>query len=142
MIATGEAIRINELTRRFDEVVAVDRLDLVVDDEIFGLLGPNGAGKTTTIKMLITLLPPTSGDARWPASTSSAQPSLVRRRIGYVPQLLSADGALTGRENLDLSARLYHLPGDERDGADRTRHSRSWASTTPRTASSGPTRAG
>ncbi len=114
MIAVDEAVRTHELTRRFDDVVAVDGLDLVVDDEIFGLLGPNGAGKTTTIKMLITLLPPTSGEAHVAGFDVVRQPSLVRRRIGYVPQLLSADGALTGRENLDLSARLYHLPGDER----------------------------
>ena len=63
MIATT-AIQTHDLSRSFDDVVAVDRLDLTVDDEIFGLLGPNGAGKTTTIKMLITLLPPTGGDAQ------------------------------------------------------------------------------
>jgi ABC-2 type transport system ATP-binding protein len=113
MIATT-AIQTHDLSRSFDEVLAVDHLDLTVDDEIFGLLGPNGAGKTTTIKMLITLLPPTGGDAQVAGFDVSREPGLVRRRIGYVPQLLSADGALTGRENLDLSARLYHLPGEER----------------------------
>ena len=109
------AVRTHDLTRRFKDVVAVDRLDLEVGgDEIFGLLGPNGAGKTTTIKMLITLLPPTSGTALVAGHDVATDASAVRRRIGYVPQLVSADGALTGRENLELSARLHHLRGDER----------------------------
>jgi ABC-2 type transport system ATP-binding protein len=100
------------LLRRFGEVTAVDGIDLqVAAGEVFGLLGPNGAGKTTTIKMLITILPPTAGSARVAGHDVIREPAAVRRAIGYVPQLLSADGALTGRENLDLSARLYHLPG-------------------------------
>jgi ABC-2 type transport system ATP-binding protein len=109
-VIAGPAVQTLGLTRRFGDVVAVDGLDLTVDDEVFGLLGPNGAGKTTTIKMLITLLPPTSGDARVAGFDIAREAGLVRRRIGYVPQLLSADGALTGRENLELSAALYHLP--------------------------------
>ena len=105
------------LTRKYGALTAADSLDLEVKaGEIFGLLGPNGAGKSTTIKMLITLLPPTSGDARRRRRRRRARARLVRRRIGYVPQLVSADGALTARENLLLSARLYHLP---RDGARR-----------------------
>jgi len=104
-------VRTSALTRRFDTLVAVDHLDLEIRrGVIFGLLGPNGAGKTTTIKLLTTLLPATSG-AAWVAGFEvSAQPREVRRRIGYVPQLLSADGALSGRENLMLSAKLYGLP--------------------------------
>jgi ABC-2 type transport system ATP-binding protein len=71
-----------------------------------GLIGPNGAGKSTMIKMLTTLLPPTSGRA-WVAGFDVVhQASLVRRRIGYVPQLVSADGTLTGYEKLLLSAQL------------------------------------
>ena len=104
-----------QLTRRFDAVTAVDRLDLEVQaGEVFGLLGPNGAGKTTTIKMLITLLPPTSGEGRVAGHDIGRESRLVRRSIGYVPQLLSSDGALTARENLMTSARLYHLPSDQR----------------------------
>jgi ABC-2 type transport system ATP-binding protein len=109
------AIEIQELTRRFDTLTAVDALSLDVQPgEVFGLLGPNGAGKTTTIKMLITLLPPTSGTANVAGHNITRDPRLVRRSIGYVPQLLSSDGALTARENLMTSARLYHLPTADR----------------------------
>ena len=103
------------LTRRFGDVVAVDHIDLTVTrGTIFGLLGPNGAGKSTTIKMLTTLLPPTEGTARVAGLDIVQQPALVRRQIGYVPQLVSADGALTGFENLQLSARLYGVPRMQR----------------------------
>jgi ABC-2 type transport system ATP-binding protein len=110
------AISTHELTRRFDALTAVNGLSLDVQlGEVFGLLGPNGAGKTTTIKMLITLLPPTSGTATVAGYDILHDPRLVRRSIGYVPQLLSSDGALSARENLMTTARLYHLPGPERD---------------------------
>ena len=106
------------LTRKYGALTAADSLDLEVKaGEIFGLLGPNGAGKSTTIKMLITLLPPTSGTATVAGADIVRDPGMVRRRIGYVPQLVSADGALTARENLLLSARLYHLPREGRDAA-------------------------
>jgi ABC-2 type transport system ATP-binding protein len=109
------AIETRKLTRTFGELVALQPLDLVVQSgEIFGLLGPNGAGKSTTIKILTTLLPPTAGTALVAGFDVVARPALVRRHIGYVPQLLSADGALTGRENLTLSARLYRVPRAER----------------------------
>src|SRR5579885_1704906 len=91
------------LTRRYGGLVAVDNLTLTVaPGEIFGLLGPNGAGKTTTIKMLTTLLPPSDGRA-WVAGHDVVREAVqVRRAIGYVPQLLSADGSLTARENLTV----------------------------------------
>ncbi len=109
------AVAISQLTRRFGDVTAVDRLDLAVEvGEMFGLLGPNGAGKTTTIKMLITLLKPTEGRATVVGHDIAREPRLVRRAIGYVPQLLSSDGALSARENLDISGRLYHIPARER----------------------------
>jgi len=109
------AISTRELTRRFDALTAVDALNLDVQPgEVFGLLGPNGAGKTTTIKMLITLLPPSAGDASVAGHDIRRDPRLVRRSIGYVPQLLSSDGALSARENLMTSARLYHLPAEQR----------------------------
>ena len=103
------------LSKSFDGRTVVDHVDLSVrHGEIFGLIGPNGAGKSTLIKMLTTLLPATSGAAWVAGSDVSRDPQAVRKRIGYVPQLLSADGALTGYENLLLSARLYLIPRAER----------------------------
>jgi ABC-2 type transport system ATP-binding protein len=103
------------LTRRFGELTAVERLTFSIQaGEIFGLLGPNGAGKTTTIKMLTTLLPPTSGDATVAGYDIAHHAADVRRVIGYVPQLLSADGTLTGYENLLIFAKLYDIPRAER----------------------------
>ena len=96
------------LTRRFGELTAVDDLNLSVETgEVFGLLGPNGAGKTTVIKMLTTLLPPTAGTAVIDGHDILRQPARVRASIGYVPQLVSADGALSGYENLLIFAKLY-----------------------------------
>jgi ABC-2 type transport system ATP-binding protein len=110
------AIATAGLTRRFGDLVAVDHLDLVVPaGTIFGLLGSNGAGKSTTLKMLTTLLPPSAGSARVAGHDVVAKAREVRRRIGYVPQLLSADAALTARENLELSARLYGIPRSQRE---------------------------
>jgi len=103
------------LTRRFGDLTAVDRLDLAVRaGEIFGLLGPNGAGKTTVIKMLTTLLPPTSGTAVVAGFDVQRQPARVRAAIGYVPQLVSVDGTLTAYENLLIFAKLYGVLRAER----------------------------
>jgi ABC-2 type transport system ATP-binding protein len=103
------------LTRRFGALTAVDALTISVDaGEVFGLLGPNGAGKTTVIKMLTTLLPPTSGTARVAGFDITHQAARVRRVIGYVPQALSVDGSLTGYENLLIFAKLYDIPRPER----------------------------
>ena len=107
-------LTINNLTRRFGEFTAVDSLSLYVNaGEIFGLLGSNGAGKTTTIKMLTTLLPPTSGEASVAGFSITTQSVGVRRSIGYVPQAVSVDGSLTGYENLLIFAKLYDLPHHE-----------------------------
>jgi len=104
------------LTRRFGTLVAVDRVSISLSPgEMFGLVGPNGAGKTTVIKMLTTLLTPTFGDA-WVAGYDVVHHAAqVRRVIGYVPQLLSADGSITGYENLLIFAKLYHIPRGERE---------------------------
>ncbi|HVY92298.1 MAG TPA: ATP-binding cassette domain-containing protein, partial [Bryobacteraceae bacterium] len=108
-------VDVRQLTRSFGDVMAVDHATVAIErGEIFGLIGPNGAGKSTLIKMLTTLLPPTSGTATIAGHDIVRQPAEVRRQIGYVPQLLSADGALTGYENLQLSARLYGIPRRER----------------------------
>jgi ABC-2 type transport system ATP-binding protein len=104
-----------DLTRRYGSLTAVDRFTLSMEEgEIFGLLGPNGAGKSTMLKMLTTLLPPTSGEAKIAGRDVVRQPREVRRLIGYVPQLLSADGTLSGFENLSIFAKLYDLPRAER----------------------------
>ena len=104
------------LTRRFDTATAVDALNIsVTQGEVFGLLGPNGAGKSTAIKMLTTLLPPSSGSAYLAGYDIKRQPEAVRRVIGYVPQALSADGSLTGYENLLIFAKLYDIPARRRE---------------------------
>jgi ABC-2 type transport system ATP-binding protein len=99
------------LVYRFGEHTAVDHVDLRIEPgETFGLLGPNGAGKTTTIRMLVTLLRPMEGSVTILGLDTRRQPMRVRRVIGYVPQLLSADATLTGRENVELFARLFDIP--------------------------------
>ena len=113
----GEAFAIETfgLTRRFGDLIAANHVTLHIPyGAIFGLLGPNGAGKTTTIKMLTTMLDPTEGTASVAGFDIVKTPSKVRRMIGYVPQMLSADGGLTGWENLALSAKLYGIPRAER----------------------------
>ena len=108
------AVSLDGLTRRFGYFTAVDHVSFAVPaGEAFGLIGPNGAGKSTIVKMLTTLLPPSAGSATVAQFDIVRQPAQVRRHIGYVPQLLSADGALTARENLLLSARLYNMPSRE-----------------------------
>src|SRR5689334_12936478 len=104
------------LTRKFGEMTAVDALSISVEQgEIFGLLGPNGAGKTTAIKMLTTLLPPTSGTARVAGFDIIQNAGRVRGVIGYVPQAISVDGSLTGYENLLIFAKLYDIPVEQRE---------------------------
>jgi ABC-2 type transport system ATP-binding protein len=107
-------IATQRLRRCYGKLVAVDALDLAVEQgEVFGLLGPNGAGKTTVIKVLTTLLPPTAGSAQVAGWDVVRQAARVRRSIGYVPQMISADGALTGYENLLIFGKLYDIPRRE-----------------------------
>jgi len=109
------AVETRALTRRFESLVAVNQLNFSFPrGSIFGLLGPNGAGKSTLIKMLTTLLPPSEGTALVAGFDIVREPREVRRRIGYVSQMLSADGDLTGYENLLISAKLYGIPRSER----------------------------
>ncbi|CAM5293330.1 ATP-binding cassette domain-containing protein [Kitasatospora aureofaciens] len=94
---------------------AVDGIDLTVrTGEVFGLLGPNGAGKTTTIRAITTLLPVGAGMVRVFGHDATRRPMEVRRLLGYVPQQLSADAGLTGRENVALFARVFDVPRAER----------------------------
>lgn len=109
------AVETRLLTRRYASLVAVNHLNFSCPrGAIFGLLGPNGAGKSTLIKMLTTLLPPSEGTALVAGYDIIREPRAVRRKIGYVSQMLSADGDLTGQENLSISAKLYGVPRSER----------------------------
>jgi ABC-2 type transport system ATP-binding protein len=106
-----DAVRCADLSYRFAAHTAVDHVDLSISPgEMFGLLGPNGAGKTTTIRMLTTLLKPATGTVTVFGIDVAAHPMRVRRVIGYVPQMLSADANLTGLENVELFARLFDVP--------------------------------
>jgi ABC-2 type transport system ATP-binding protein len=110
------ALDIQELTRRFNGLVAVDSVSFGIEKgEIFGLLGPNGAGKTTSLSMLATMLEPTSGTARVNGIDIRADPDGVRRSIGIVFQDQSLDEELTAWENMDFHGRLYRLKKDARN---------------------------
>lgn len=107
------AIETFDLTKSFDDFIAVDTLNLKVEEKsIFGFLGPNGAGKTTTIKMLTCLIPPTSGTAKVAGYDVINSPNHVRKKIGMVPQLVSLYGDLTARENCELCADYYGMSRD------------------------------
>ena len=102
------------LTKRYGSTLAVDRLDLAVEEgEVFGLLGPNGAGKTTTILMLLGLTEPNSGLARVAGFDPLRQPLEVKRRTGYMPDQLGFYDNLSGASNLRYTARLAGVPRDE-----------------------------
>jgi len=108
------------LTKRFKTLTAVDDFSITIEPgEMFGLVGPNGAGKTTVIKMLTTILKPNSGNALVASYDIIRHSAQVRRVIGYVPQMLSADGSLTAYENLLIFAKLYHIPRGERESRIR-----------------------
>ncbi|GLY39062.1 hypothetical protein Amsp01_050860 [Amycolatopsis sp. NBRC 101858] len=117
---TEPAVRCTELSHSFGTTRAVDGVDLeIAPGEVFGLLGPNGAGKTTTLRMITTLLPAAAGHITVFGVDVARRRMAVRRLIGYVPQQLSADGALTGRENVALFARLFDVPRARRDAEVR-----------------------
>nr|WSY49266.1 ATP-binding cassette domain-containing protein [Streptomyces sp. NBC_00886] len=115
--ATGQsaAVSCTRLAYSFGETTAVDGLDLSVGEgEVFGLLGPNGAGKTTAIRCITTLLPVPAGMVHVFGHDTAKEQMSVRRMLGYVPQQLSADSGLTGRENVALFARVFDVPRKER----------------------------
>ena len=113
--APTPALLCQGLRYRFGDHAAVDGVDLRIErGEIFGLLGPNGAGKTTTIRVVNTLLPIQEGHVEVVGYDISKSPMPARRRLGYVPQQLSIEPALTGRENVTLFARLFDVPRAER----------------------------
>ncbi|MGZ4920213.1 MAG: ATP-binding cassette domain-containing protein [Halobacteriota archaeon] len=109
-----KAIETKDLVKRFEDVEAVKRVNLAIEEgELFGLLGPNGAGKTTMISMLCTIQKPSDGSATIYGHDVVKEPDTVRRLIGIVFQDPSLDDNLTGRENLDFHARLYKVPRNE-----------------------------
>ncbi|WP_237546703.1 ATP-binding cassette domain-containing protein [Streptomyces sp. SID161] len=113
--AGTEAVACTRLGYAFGGTRAVDGLDLAVHEgEVFGLLGPNGAGKTTAIRCITTLLPVPPGTVRVFGHDAAKERMAVRRLLGYVPQQLSADSGLTGRENVALFARVFDVPRRER----------------------------
>jgi daunorubicin resistance ABC transporter ATP-binding subunit len=108
------AIEAHDVHQSFGDVVALNGLELEVQEgTVFGLLGPNGAGKTTLVKVLSTLLVPTSGRAAVLGHDVVAEPLAVRRRIGLAGQFAAVDEELTGRENVEMVGRLYRLPAAE-----------------------------
>ena len=99
------------LTRRFGDFTAVDHVSFTIErGEIFGFVGSNGCGKTTTMKMLTGLLPASEGEALLFGRPLDASDLNARRRVGYMSQSFSLYTELTVRQNLDLHARLFHLP--------------------------------
>ena len=108
-------IDVNQITKRFGDFTAVDRISFSVEHgEIFALLGPNGAGKSTLIRMLTTLLPPTSGSATICGHDVLKQADAVRRLIGVIPQAMTSDMELSIEENLLIYAKLYGVPRERR----------------------------
>jgi ABC-2 type transport system ATP-binding protein len=107
-------IKAEAVKKSFGRVRAVDGLDLQVEaGSVLGLLGPNGSGKTTTVRMLTTLLPMDAGRASVAGFDVRTQPDLVRQSVGLTGQYASVDDNLTGRENIEMFAQLYHLPRRE-----------------------------
>ena len=111
MEPASAAITTKDLCKRFGSFTAVKGVSLEVErGEVFGLLGPNGAGKTTLVRMLTTLLPPTSGEARVAGEDVGRHPTRVRKKIGVIPQAMTTDLDLTGWENIDIYGEFYGIP--------------------------------
>jgi ABC-2 type transport system ATP-binding protein len=108
-------IETKDLTKTYGQLHAIKNLDLNLErGDVFGFIGPNGAGKTTTIRLITTLLPVQQGEVLVYGADVRRKPMVVRRLLGYVPQQLSIEGALTGRENVSWFARLFDVPRRER----------------------------
>ncbi|MBE3137949.1 MAG: ATP-binding cassette domain-containing protein [Thermoplasmata archaeon] len=108
------AINIKNLTKKFEDIIAVDSINLTIKKgELFGLLGPNGAGKTTTINILCGLLKPTSGLAEVAGYSVQKDPVRVKEIIGVCPQDTAVYSFLTGRENVELFGRLHSMPKEQ-----------------------------
>src|SRR5678815_6123477 len=111
----SNAIEVRDIVKKFGDFTAVNGISFAVKDgEIFGLLGPNGAGKSTLIRMMVTLLPPTSGTAIINGFDVAKNSDDVRRSIGVIPQAMTSDLELSVYENLLIFAKLYGVPRDTR----------------------------
>jgi ABC-2 type transport system ATP-binding protein len=109
------AIEVKDIVKRFGDFTAVDAISFAVEEgEVFGLLGPNGAGKSTLIRMMTTLIPPTSGTAVVAGIDIRSDPNGVRKAIGVIPQALTSDPELSAEENLLIFAKLYGVPRERR----------------------------
>jgi ABC-2 type transport system ATP-binding protein len=108
-------LQARELTRRFGDVLAVDRLSFAVESgALFGIVGPDGSGKTTTLRMLAGVLRPSAGDALIEGVSLARDPELVKHGTAYMPQRFGLYGDLSVRENIDFYADLYQVPTSER----------------------------
>ena len=112
----GQAIAVESIVKKYGDFEAVKGVSFdVKDGEIFGLLGPNGAGKSTLIRMMTTLIPITSGKAFIAGYDVSRDPDAARRTMGVIPQAMTSDIDLTVEENMRIYAKLYGVPGAERE---------------------------
>ena len=109
------AVEIRQTTKRYNELVAVNNINLTINTgEIFALLGPNGSGKSTTLKMLMGLVKPTSGDINVLGIDVAKDPVAIKRQVGYVPESPNVYEFLTGIEYLDFIADIYGVPTNEK----------------------------
>src|SRR6266571_3173378 len=114
-VETMPAIDVRTIVKRFGDFTAVNGISFTVETgEIFGLLGPNGAGKSTLIRMMTTLLPPTSGMGTVNGFNIVTESDGVRKSIGVIPQAMTSDLELSVEENLLIYAKLYSVPREKR----------------------------
>jgi len=114
-MSSSNAVELKGVTKRFNELVAVNNINLTLGTgEIFALLGPNGSGKSTTLKMLLGLLQPTAGSVNVLGIDVSKDPVAVKRQIGYVPESPDLYEFLTGIEYLDFIADIYNVSASEK----------------------------
>src|SRR5574340_257374 len=111
MVQKKKTVEVSGITKKYGPIVAVDTVSFdVIEGEIFGFLGPNGAGKTTLVRMLTTLIKPTSGNAKVEGYDVVKNPDKVRHCIGVVPQAMTSDLDLTGYENINIYGLFYGVP--------------------------------
>lgn len=109
------AVQLRNVTKRYDEILAVNNLNLTINTgEIFALLGPNGSGKSTTLKMLLGLVPPTSGEISVLGLDVQKDPVAVKRQVGFAPESPDIYEFLTGIEYLDFIGDIYGMPASEK----------------------------